>query len=246
MPVRVKSRRSPSSAPCTRCCLRARTIGSPTTTPRYEAIASCRQPAQDRSCFRLPASTSRQSSISSRPGWCRRFSSGGPRMRLALATIARTRPETGALARGRPQCRPAASPCEHGCSLGRERFGDPTSPVQLVTSLRSSQPPPDLDAIPSLASSTVIDLNPLDPSNDADRAGSRRWSGRRTATRRHCCMRRWRSPILSRSSSLSGDELDAESGMASSLVPAGDARRIHSTTRMHGPASTHSVCPRRR
>ena len=53
--------------------------------------------------------------------------------------------------------------------LGDRSFGDPTSPVQLRTEWRSAQPPPDLDAIPSLLSTTGIDLNPLDASVAADR-----------------------------------------------------------------------------
>lgn len=57
----------------------------------------------------------------------------------------------------------------YGYRLGDRHFGDRTSLVQLSTEWRSEQPPPDLDAIPTLASTTGIDLNPLDASVAADR-----------------------------------------------------------------------------
>ncbi len=57
----------------------------------------------------------------------------------------------------------------YGYLLGSHQFGDRSSPVQLVTEWRSLQPVPDLDAIPVLASTSGVDLNPLNPSIAADR-----------------------------------------------------------------------------
>lgn len=57
----------------------------------------------------------------------------------------------------------------YGYCLGSARFGDLDSPVQLQTEWRSAQPPPDLDAIPVLASTCGVDLNPLDAAGTADR-----------------------------------------------------------------------------
>lgn len=53
--------------------------------------------------------------------------------------------------------------------LGSRHFGDPHSPVQISSVWRSDRPVPDLDAIPSLASVTGVDLHPLDAGNPDDR-----------------------------------------------------------------------------
>ena len=57
----------------------------------------------------------------------------------------------------------------YGYRLGGRRFGDLSSPVQLVTEWRSQQPVPDLDAIPGIATTCGIDLHPIDPAKEADR-----------------------------------------------------------------------------
>jgi hypothetical protein len=57
----------------------------------------------------------------------------------------------------------------YGYHLGGRSFGDRRAPVQLTTDWRSSEPAPDLDAVPVVASTTGIDLNPLDPANEDDR-----------------------------------------------------------------------------
>ncbi len=53
--------------------------------------------------------------------------------------------------------------------LGDRNAGDRTSTVRLRCEWRSEVPTPDLDAIPPIASTTGIDLNPLDPNDPADR-----------------------------------------------------------------------------
>jgi hypothetical protein len=57
----------------------------------------------------------------------------------------------------------------YGYHLGGRSFGDPRAAVQLTTHWRSSEPPPDLDAVPVVASTTGVDLNPLDPASEDDR-----------------------------------------------------------------------------
>lgn len=59
----------------------------------------------------------------------------------------------------------------YGYRLGDRRSGDQLSPVQLTCEWRNRDAVPDLDAVPAIASTTGIDLNPLDP-RDAD---DRRW-----------------------------------------------------------------------
>lgn len=56
-----------------------------------------------------------------------------------------------------------------GYRLGDGSFGDSTSPVQLAAEWRSEVAVPDLDDVPTIASLTGVDLNPLDPGCDADR-----------------------------------------------------------------------------
>lgn len=53
--------------------------------------------------------------------------------------------------------------------LGNRTYGDRSSPVHLVTEWRSDEGVPDLDAMPRIASTTGIDLNPLDPTSQRDR-----------------------------------------------------------------------------
>lgn len=58
---------------------------------------------------------------------------------------------------------------QYGYQLGDRRFGKRHSTVQLVSEWRSPLEVPDLDAIPFIASTTGIDLNPLDPASAGDR-----------------------------------------------------------------------------
>ena len=57
----------------------------------------------------------------------------------------------------------------YGYHLGGRSFGDPRAPVQLTTEWRSAEPAPDLDAVPVIAFTTGVDLNPLDPTSEDDR-----------------------------------------------------------------------------
>jgi hypothetical protein len=58
---------------------------------------------------------------------------------------------------------------QYGYRLGDRESGDRRSPVQLVTEWRSDAQAPDLDALPFIASTTGIDLNPLDATSEEDR-----------------------------------------------------------------------------
>ena len=78
----------------------------------------------------------------------------------------------------------------YGYRLGGSQFGDRASPVQLATEWRSADPVPNLDAIPVIASTCGVDLNPLHPAVAADRRCWRRWSGPRIGTRQPCWTRR--------------------------------------------------------
>ncbi len=123
----------------------------------------------------------------------------------------------------------------YGYRLGDRQFGDPASPVQLGTEWRSEQPPPDLDAIPVLATTSGIDLNPLDPADDADR----RWlealvwpEDRDKAALLH--------DALALAATVPVEVLagDAEQlcGRWSARIPPGEPRIVfHCATRMHVP-----------
>lgn len=118
-----------------------------------------------------------------------------------------------------------------GCS-----FGDRASAVQLRAEWRSDAPVPDLDALPTLASTTGIDLNPLDPADQADR----RWlqalvwpENRQQAQVLGTALAlAARTPI----EVLAGDAVERCPEWAQ-RVPRGEPRIVfHCATRMHVPA----------
>jgi hypothetical protein len=119
--------------------------------------------------------------------------------------------------------------------LGGRQFGDRASPVQLVTKWRSAQPPPDLDAIPVIASTCGVDLHPLDPSVDADR----RWlealiwpEDRDKAALLHDALALAASVPVN---VVAGDAEDVCPAW-SARIPAGETRIVfHCATRMHVP-----------
>ena len=123
----------------------------------------------------------------------------------------------------------------YGYRLGDHAFGDPTSPVQLAAEWRSDVPVPDLDDVPSIASLTGIDLNPLDPGHEPDR----RWlaalvwpENRAQAQLMHTALalaERTPVPVLR------GDAVVC-CPMWGRAVPAGATRIVfHCATRMHVP-----------
>ncbi len=132
----------------------------------------------------------------------------------------------------------------YGYRLGGRQFGDRNSPVQLVTEWRSAQPPPDLDAIPVIASTSGVDLHPLDASVDADR----RWlealiwpEDRDKAALLHDAL------VLAASVPVSVVGGDAEDACPawSARIPAGEPRIVfHCATRMHVPADGRAAFDR--
>ncbi len=119
--------------------------------------------------------------------------------------------------------------------LGGSQSGDLESSVHLKTEWRSAQPPPDLDAIPVLASTTGMDLNPLDASTEADR----RWlealvwpeDREKAALLRDARDLAARVPV----EIMAGDAIDMCPAW-SARIPEGEPRIVfHCATRMHVP-----------
>jgi hypothetical protein len=123
----------------------------------------------------------------------------------------------------------------YGYYLGDRHFGDSGSPIQLHTEWRGTTPAPDLDALPVIASLTGIDLDPLDPADEADR----RWlealvwpENRGQAQQLHAALALAAAtpvPVLA------GDAIDCCPQWGNG-IPAGDPRVVfHCATRMHVP-----------
>lgn len=123
----------------------------------------------------------------------------------------------------------------YGYHLGGRSFGDRQSPVQLVSEWRSTQPVPDLDAVPLIASTTGVDLNPLDPAREEDRLWLEAlvWPEDRHKAqllRAALSLARERPAVM-----LRGDATDLCSRWAAAL-PAGQPRVVfHCATRIHVP-----------
>lgn len=125
----------------------------------------------------------------------------------------------------------------YGYHLGGACFGQLTSPIQLRAEWRGGLPVPDLDAVPALASTTGIDLNPLDPANPADR----RWlealvwpENREQAKLLNAALTlAARDPVTV----LRGDAVERCPDWART-IPSGEPRVVfHCATRIHVPES---------
>jgi hypothetical protein len=132
----------------------------------------------------------------------------------------------------------------YGYQLGDRCFGDRASEIQLAAEWRSHVPIPDLDAIPALASTTGIDLNPLNPDDEGDR----RWlealvwpeNGEQTRLMRAALNHASDHPVTI----LAGDAVD-RCPEWSRTVPAGDVRIVfHCATRMHVPHERRALFDR--
>ncbi|GAA1259107.1 DUF2332 domain-containing protein [Kitasatospora nipponensis] len=124
----------------------------------------------------------------------------------------------------------------YGYTVGDRTFGDPASPVQLVTEHHGTGPLPDLDVLPDLASVRGVDLNPIDV-RDPDARG---WLEALVWPENHD-----QRALLAAALELTatdpppiqaGDAIDVLPRLAGAL-PAGEPRVVfHSATRMHVPA----------
>jgi len=123
----------------------------------------------------------------------------------------------------------------YGYHLGGDSYGEAASPIQLTTEWRSDTTPPNLDAIPTVASLTGIDLNPLDPTDEADRLWLEAlvWPENRAQTQLMQAALALAAalpvPVLA------GDAIDRCPDWGQS-VPTGEVRVVfHCATRMHVP-----------
>jgi len=124
----------------------------------------------------------------------------------------------------------------YGYLLGGRRFGDRSSPVQIAAEWRGQAAVPDLDALPTLASTTGVDLNPLDTRN----AGDRRWLEALVwPENRH------EAKLLSHALAVvaadpppirAGDAIEVCPILARELPPGEPRVAFHAITRLHVPA----------
>ncbi len=123
----------------------------------------------------------------------------------------------------------------YGYRLGDRRAGDPESPVQLVAEWRSSLPAPDLDAIPRLASTTGIDLLPLDPADADDRLWLNALVWPEDRDKADLLHRALAVALDGPLPTIAGDAIDRCPEWAETL-PEGEPRIVfHCATRMHVP-----------
>jgi hypothetical protein len=128
--------------------------------------------------------------------------------------------------------------------LGGSHYGDLESPVRLNTEWRSAQPPPDLDAIPVLATTRGVDLNPLDACAEADRHWLEAlvWpEDRDKAALLHDALTlAARVPV----EIMAGDAVDMCPAW-SARIPAGEPRIVfHCATRIHVPVDRRAAFDR--
>jgi hypothetical protein len=123
----------------------------------------------------------------------------------------------------------------YGFQVGGRTFGNPAAPVQLTADRYGSEPLPDLDVLPLVASMLGVDLNPLDVL-DPD---ARRWLEALVWPENHR-QRALLSAALADAAAdppsvRAGDAIDLLPGIGREL-PAGEPRVVfHSATRMHVP-----------
>jgi hypothetical protein len=123
----------------------------------------------------------------------------------------------------------------YGYTLGGHHFGDAASPVQIASEWRGPTPIPDLSQVPPLASTTGIDLHPLDARNDDDR----RWlealvwpENRHEASLLHDAL----AIVASDPPSIrAGDAVEACPALAERLPPGEPRVVFHAVTRLHVP-----------
>ena len=121
--------------------------------------------------------------------------------------------------------------------IGDRQFGPPGAPVALDSQWRGSEsePVPDLDAIPRIASKTGVDLNPIDLTDARERLWLRAlmWPEQHTAAALlQAAIEQAREHPLT---VIAGNAVDVCTRLGSEL-PAGEPRVVfHAATRMHVP-----------
>jgi hypothetical protein len=125
--------------------------------------------------------------------------------------------------------------------IGDQAFGRPGAPVTIDSRWRSTEPVPDLDDVPGIASRTGIDLNPVDITD----ARERRWLMALVWPEE-----RGESALLEAAigeavqyplTIIAGDAIDLCRGIGRDL-PAGEPRVVfHAATRMHVPGDQHAA-----
>jgi hypothetical protein len=121
----------------------------------------------------------------------------------------------------------------YGYQVGGRRFGDPGSPVQIMAQWYGVAPVPDLDRLPPLASTTGVDLHPVN-TTDLD---TRRWlESLIWPENRH--QRALLAAALTVVAAdpppiLAGDAVDVCPALARTLPPGQPRVVFHSATRMH-------------
>jgi hypothetical protein len=133
---------------------------------------------------------------------------------------------------------------QYGYRMGGRRFGQRSSPVQLATDWRSNAEVPDLDAVPFIASTTGIDLNPLDAASKDDRLWLEAlvWPEDRSKAvqLRRALALAAESPVAV----LAGDAVDLCPRWADAL-PGREPRIVfHCATRMHVPVAQRAAFDR--
>jgi hypothetical protein len=120
--------------------------------------------------------------------------------------------------------------------IGGREFGDPASPVLISPEWRDSQPPPDLDNVPPVASAVGVDLNPVDPTDPIQR----RWLHALVwpdDQAEHALLDTALTALAADPPTvIAGDAIDVCPALAAQL-PDGEPRVVfHAATRMHVPA----------
>lgn len=123
----------------------------------------------------------------------------------------------------------------YGYTVGTERFGDPASPVQLVAERYGTEPVPDLDRLPGLASVAGVDLNPIDVLDPDARAWLQALVWPENHDQRVLLAAALDVVAADPPRIVRGDAIDVLPDLAHSLPPGEPRVVFHSATRMHVP-----------
>lgn len=120
--------------------------------------------------------------------------------------------------------------------IGDRRFGPPDAQVELDSVWRGTDPVPDLDAVPQIASKTGVDLHPIDLTDSRERRWLRAlvWPEQRAAAALlEAAIDQARTEPLT---VVAGDAIDVLPALGKDLPPSETRVVFHAATRMHVPA----------